>query len=247
MNDIIVLSDRLKAVLEMVTPGLSVADVGCDHGYLSIALIKNAIASSVIACDVNEGPIESCKENLFLYNVADKVTVRLGDGLKVINKGEVQAVVLAGMGGRLMEKIISDSMDVTDEVKEMILQPQSEIAALRRFLQRNGFQIISENMVCEDDKFYPIMKVIHGSMKWDSEVFVRYGKILLREENPVLHEFLFKEREYLKNLHAELVAYGDSDGAKSRLSEVENHIMINNEALLLMEKPGLFEHERVLN
>ena len=246
-NDKVVLSDRLKAVMNMVTPGLCVADVGCDHGFLSIALIQNNIASDVIACDVNKGPIESCKENLYLYNLADRVSVRLGDGLKVIEKGEVQSVVIAGMGGRLMEKIISDSMDVLCEVRELILQPQSEIAALRRFLQENGYQIISENMVCEDDKFYPILKVIHGNMNWDSEVFFRYGKILLREENAVLHEFLIKERDYLQNLHAELVAYGDFKGAQNRLPEVENHILVNKEARMLMERPGLFENERVLN
>lgn len=241
------LSERLKCVMGMVTPGLSVADIGCDHGYLSIYLIKNNIAKSVIACDVNAGPLEACKKNAFIYEVYDKIDYRISDGLDAINPGEVESVVMAGMGGRLMSRILEDAMDKLDSVKELVLQPQSEISMLRKFVMDNGFMIISESMVCEEDKYYPVFKAVKGRNIWEEELYLRYGKILLREENPVLHQFLFKERDYLKNLYAELIAFGVSDGIKERLEEVKEHISINKTALDMVERPGLFEKERVLN
>lgn len=241
------LSDRLKAVAEMITPGLPVADIGCDHAYLPIHLVREEISPHVIACDINAGPVVRAKQNVDDVQLSDNIEVRCGDGLSVISPGEAGCVVLAGMGGPLMTKILTEGRSVLDTVSEIILEPQSEVAKLRHFLQDDGFRIISENMVSEEGKFYPIIKAVPGTMDWDREVYFRYGKVLLREENPVLHEFLILEKKYLGDLLKELSANEDIPHVFVRMEEVKTDLALNADAIHLVSEPGLFENIRIIN
>ncbi len=241
------LSDRLKAVAEMITPGIPVADIGCDHAYLPIYLVRENISPYVVACDVNAGPVIRAQENIEDVDLAENIDVRQGDGLSVLTPGEVKSVVLAGMGGKLMIRILSEGEDVLEKVSEIIMEPQSDVAALRHFLQDRGFRIISENMVSEEGKFYPIIKAVHGTMDWDREIYFRYGKILLREENPVLHEFLLIEKEYCSNLLRELSENEDIPHVFVRMEEVKTDLALNTDALQLVTEPGLFENNRILS
>lgn len=240
------LSERLQAVADLITPGLRVSDVGCDHGYLSIYLMQNKIAQSVIASDVRTGPLSKASENINIYEMADKIDLRLSDGLMMIDPGEVDSIVMSGMGGNLMMDIIKRGEDVVSEARELILQPQSEIASVRHFLQDNGWVIISESMVCEDYKFYPMMKAVKGEMKWDKEVYFVYGKVLIREKNPVLHQFLIQEEEYYVNLYNELCCQVSSDRVRDRLRDVEIALALNNEALDLISEKSVVEIDRVI-
>ena len=240
------LSDRLQAVADMITPGLKVADVGCDHGYLSIYLMENKIAENVIASDVREGPLSKAKNNVRIYGVSDQVDVRLSDGLENIEPGEVDCIVMSGMGGNLMMDIMKRGQDVIDNAKELVLQPQSELSGFRHFLMENGYLIISEAMVYEDYKYYPMLKVVHGDMSWDREIFFLYGKILLREENPVLHQFLLQERDYYVNLYNDLCCQNRTDRVIERLKDVELSLKYNNEALDLINEVNSVEIDRVL-
>ncbi len=230
----------------MVTPGIPVADIGCDHAYLPIYLVKERIAPYVIACDINAGPIIRARENIEDVDLGENIEVRQGDGLSVISPGEVRSVVLAGMGGKLMMRILSEGADVLADVSEIIMEPQSEVAPLRHFLQDAGYRIISENMVCEDGKFYPVIKAVHGTMDWDKEIYFRYGKILLREENPVLHEFLLVEKQYCSELIRELSENEDIPHVFVRMEEVKTDLALNTDALQLLSEPGLFEDDRKL-
>ena len=242
-----ILSERLLAVAGMITPGLPVADVGCDHAYLPIYLARENISPHIIACDINAGPIIRAQENVDDVDMGDRIDIRQGDGLSVITPGEVESVVLAGMGGKLMIRILTEGADVLRDATEIILEPQSEVAQLRRFLQDSHYRIISENMVCEEDKFYPVIKAVHGTMDWDKEVFFRYGKILLREENPVLHEFLLIEKEYLGNLLRQLSENEHIPHVFVRMEEVKTDLALNTDALQLVSEPGLFETTRELS
>lgn len=228
----------------MITPGIPVADIGCDHAYLPIYLVRENISPYVIGCDVNAGPIITAKENVNYAGLCDKIDLRQGDGLSVLEEGEAKSIVLAGMGGRLMIRILMEGEDILENVSEVILEPQSDVSALRHFLEESGFRIISENMVREDGKYYPIMKAIHGDMSLGEEVYYRYGKVLLREEHPILHEFLIREKEYLKNLLDELSQNSEAPNALKRAEEVKRDIIINGEALGLLNTPGLFEENR---
>jgi len=240
------LSERLQAVADMITPGLRVSDVGCDHGYLSIYLMENNIAESVIASDVRKGPLSKAYENISLYGMSGKIDLRLSDGLEMIEPGEVDAIVMSGMGGNLMMDLLIRGADVVNEAKELILQPQSEITGLRHYLQDNGFLIVSETMVYEDYKYYPMMKVVNGTMNWDKEIYFVYGKILLREKDPVLHQFLIQEKDYYVNLYNELCCQVHTERVIERLKDVETSLKYNNEALDLVEEESPFEIDRVL-
>ncbi len=241
-----ILSVRLKAVAQMITPGLPVADIGCDHAYLPIYLVKEDVSPRVIACDINSGPVKRARENVDDVELSDRIDIRQGDGLSVIEPGEASCIVIAGMGGKLMTRILGEGMDVLEKDSEIIMEPQSDVPEVRHFLQDNGFRIISENMVSEDGKFYPLIKAIPGQMAWDREVYFRYGKILLREENPVLHEFLLIEKEYLSNLLKELSENEEIPHVFVRMEEVKTELALNADALMLVSEPGLFENGLVI-
>lgn len=154
------LSKRLQAIADMVTPGLTVADVGCDHGFVSIYLYEKQIAKKVIAMDLRPGPLARAKEHIEAFGYSGYIETRLSDGVTALEVGEAEAVICAGMGGRLMAKILSDGYEKVIAMKELVLQPQSELQFFRAFLRENNLHIIEEDMIEEDGKYYPIIKVV---------------------------------------------------------------------------------------
>ena len=154
------LSLRLSAIADMVTTGNRLVDVGCDHGYLPVYLIQQKKIPSAIAMDVRKGPLSRAKEHIRQYGLEEYIQTRLSDGLENLKAGEGDTLVIAGMGGPLMERILTDGQSVRDSFSEMILQPQSDIPHFRRFIQSQGFQIVEEKMVEEEGKFYPMMRVV---------------------------------------------------------------------------------------
>lgn len=154
------LSDRLNAVLDLINPCECIADVGCDHGFISIELINREIAERVIATDVRPGPLSRAEEHIEQWNLQNKIQTRLSDGVCNLEEGEAQAVVIAGMGGNLVIHILEDGMNKILQMEQCILQPQSEIEKVRRFLRENNLKIVAENMICEDGKYYPMMRAV---------------------------------------------------------------------------------------
>ena len=210
------LSKRLKSVADMVTKGSKVADIGCDHGYVSIYLVKEKLAMDVIAMDVNKGPLECARQNVEREGLAQYIELRLSDGLKALSAGEVNSIICAGMGGRLVVKILTEGKAVLSKVRELILQPQSEIQLVRKFLYENGFEIVQENMVLDDGKYYQMMRAVKGeSQQGDlgepssevisiTEVEAKYGPCLLKNQHPVLKEFLLLEKHKYEGILLEL-------------------------------------------
>lgn len=195
-----ILSERMKAITEMVTPGVSVCDVGCDHGYVSIYLVKEKGAPKAIAMDVRPGPLSLAREHVSAYGVSDKVECRLSDGLENVAPKEAQCLVIAGMGGNLMCSILKEGEEKAKSFRELILQPQSQIEEFRIFLREHGYKIVAEDMVLEEGKYYPLMKAIPyigtvGEACEDREIFDRYGEYLLRNRNPVLKQYLLRTYE----------------------------------------------------
>lgn len=156
----VTLSERLRAVVSMVTVGNRVCDVGCDHGFVSVYLIMQNISPRVLAMDVRRGPLGAAGEHIAEYGLGDLVEARLSDGLHNYNIGEADTLICAGMGGKLMRKILSEDRHKTESFAELILQPQSEVEAFRRWLREQGYRITDEKMVEEDGKFYPMMRVV---------------------------------------------------------------------------------------
>lgn len=154
------ISDRLLACAQYVKRGSRVADIGCDHGYLSIHLLTNGIAASCIASDVKEGPLQSAQRNARKFGVAGKIEFCLSDGVRDIPK-DFDCMVCAGMGGDTMIHILEDAPWLKDERYTLILQCQSKTPMLRRYLSEKGW-LISEEAVLRDGRFlYTVMKVLY--------------------------------------------------------------------------------------
>ena len=153
------LSDRLQACCNFVRPGDRVADIGCDHGYLGIYLLKNGIAQWVIASDLREGPLQSAVKNSEKFGVRDKMTFYLSDGVRNIPR-EFDTLVCAGMGGDTMVSILSAAPWLRSEQYRLILQCQTKTAQLRKYLSENGWGIQKE-IIIRDGKFlYTVMEVV---------------------------------------------------------------------------------------
>ncbi len=152
-------SPRLQTCCSFVKPGDRVADIGCDHGYLGIYLLKNGIAKTVIASDINEGPLQSAVKNSEKFGVRDKMTFYLSDGVKNIPR-DFDALVCAGMGGDTMVSILEAAPWLKSEQYRLILQCQTRIHLLRRYLSENGWRILREKIVPDGKFLYTVMEVI---------------------------------------------------------------------------------------
>ena len=232
------LSKRLSMVAGMVTDSKVVADIGCDHAYTSIYLVENNLADKVIAMDVNKGPVEIAKKNIKLYNVEEQIDVRLSDGTAKLEEDEADTLLISGMGGALIVKILAMRPDILSKCKYLVLSPQSEIFLVRQYLENVGFQIIEEDMVKDEGKFYVGIKakntykevtleayklVDNSSNIGNISVYDRFGKYLLDNKHPVLKEYLehsLKQYEEilanLKNAHINK----PSEATAKRIDEV---------------------------
>lgn len=230
------LSKRLYAVASLVTEGASVADIGTDHGYVPIYLMKNKIASKVIALDINKGPLERARMHVIGHGLKGQIETRLSDGLKNVKPGEVDTMIAAGMGGGLVIKILNDSREVVDQLTYCILQPQSEIAKVRKYLAKNQLKIVDEDMVEEDGKFYPMMKVVHGEPEKYEEYEYIYGKKLLEKKHIVLEKYLLREQCAKQSILEQLrVRLENSESARQRAVEMIDELELINQALKRFE------------
>ena len=236
------LSKRLQAVADLVTTGNAVADVGCDHAYISIYLAKQKNSPRVIAMDVNQGPIDRANENIIKYGCENKIETRKSDGLQKLEVGEVNTILIGGMGGALTIQILSTKLEVMKTVKELVLQPQSEVNKVRQFLQEQEFCIVDENMLYEDGKYYVMMRAIpkvnagEDSEKYQlqTEEHLYYGRILLEMKNPVLKEFLLWDLSLCQGIKDNLLRT-QTDNSRIRLKELEQQMELIQKGLKLFE------------
>ena len=225
------LSKRLYAVAGLVTEGASVADIGTDHGYIPIYLVEQGISPRVIALDINKGPLERARMHIIGHGLKDRIETRLSDGLAAVAPGEVDTMIAAGMGGGLVIKILTEGKEVVDTLSTCILQPQSEIYRVRQHLAANGLRITQEDMVEEDGKFYPMMKVVHGQTESYTDCEYIYGKCLLKEKHPILKKYLEREMQIKESVFRQLFKHKDSESAAKRMEAIKKDIILIEEAL----------------
>ena len=237
LRDRISLSERLLMSAGMVSKGNVVADVGCDHAHTCIWLIKNGVVDSAIAMDVRKGPLDKAKANIDLYGLSNKIELRLSDGLDALTKGEADSIIIAGMGGTLTEQILKKGLEKAVAARELILQPQSDIGLVRRFLREHGFRITDEKMCIESGKFYNSMRAVpiddnvggqNLTYSLETEMFDEYGEILLNGKNEVLKEFL---QVLLRKNERNLKQLGD--GGNERALDKKRALMHEKELIEL--------------
>jgi len=242
-GDKVVLSKRLQSLTDMVSRGKAVVDVGCDHGFVSIYLIQHGISPKVLAMDVRKGPLSRTQEHIAEYGLENYIEARLSDGLLEFREGEAQSLVCAGMGGKLMMKILTDSEKKAKALDELILQPQSELPAFRRFLKAEGYRTLDENILCEDGKFYFLFKVyfdknmaVSGSESEPMNVlYEKYGEKLLKRKHPVLRQYLELMLETARQIEENLKC-GQGERAGERIEEIRQEIKDLQAAISMYEE-----------
>lgn len=178
----------------MVPDGARVCDVGTDHGYLAAALYKSGRVKSVIATDINEKPLAHARESLERLN-AEGVSLRLCDGLAAVEKGEVDTVIILGMGGEVIAGILDRADWLKNEDITLILQPMTSSWLLREYLYKNGFDIIKEPTLIEKGKVYSVMQVrFDGKVRNADMASATIGKI----ETVTASDILYLKKQYIR-------------------------------------------------
>ncbi len=227
------LSERLKKVAHLITKGNTVADIGTDHGYLPVYIVKHNISNHVIGMDLRKAPLQKARDNIGLFNVKDNVSLRLSDGLDKLERGEADTVTICGMGGKLIQSILTKGRDKLNCNTQIIVSPQSEIAEFREFLQKEGYVTVSEHMLKEEGQFYIIIECRISDNVSDSKIdnidmesdihkaaYYRYSKQLLKEKDECLHEYLLREKQLNESVYNKVKSLEVNEGVKKRLEQL---------------------------
>lgn len=210
------ITPRLKCIIDN-THGRKIADIGTDHAYIPIYMIENSLADYFIASDVREGPISIASENIKEHNLSDKIETRLGNGLSVLNQNEANTVIIAGMGGQLISEIIEADIDIAKNVK-LTLQPMNAQYELRKYLIKNGFSIINEDISVEGFKVYNILNAEYKKQaEFENDIEYHLPKYLIGHK---YYHYLYdkKHREFSKVIRG-LKKSGNTDKEKLELYE----------------------------
>lgn len=237
------LSKRMKMVAGLVTEGKRVADIGCDHALVSIYLVRERHIPHVFAMDVNAGPLEAAEKNIRQYQVEDAVTLRLSDGFLGLKEGETDTAVISGIGGALAIKILTEGNPIIHTGYEVILQPQSELPEVRKFLRKNGWEILEEAMLFEDGKYYTAIKAVKTDAPPELNeesplvgIYDRFGAYLIRKRSDVLREYLLREKETLLEILKGLQEKNEAEKYAVRITELNQEIEAADIALSMMER-----------
>lgn len=270
------LSRRLTAIAEMVgicrqesgrirqeepagpeqTACYCLCDVGTDHAHIPIKLLLDGTITSSIAMDVIEGPLEKARQNIELYGVEDSVDLRLSDGLDAYQSGEADGLVIAGMGGRIMSRILLREPDKSRSFEELVLQPQADPDHVRRAVRMLGLFPDREKIVLEDGKYYPVMHIVHergerpdwSLLGFDPEdapaqAFLRevedeFGPVLLARKDRMLNRYLLWRKGVNDRIAGSLALAADlrSEALADKKKQVERTDRMIRTALEYFDK-----------
>lgn len=234
------ISERLKMNASLVPAGVRLADVGCDHAYVSIWLTATKTVQGSIAMDVVPGPLARAKENVSLYGLENQIELRLSDGLEKLAPGEAGCILISGMGGPLMQQILSNRREIADTAECLVLQPQSELEEFRDFLHKMGYWITAEKMCLEEGKYYFAMRAEKRPAGIDGEIpeyylekaelkslpaklVNKYGPCLIREHDGIWPDYIRREKEKREQIVKNLVQEA-TERSTARVEELQEEI-----------------------
>lgn len=227
------ISERLQRIAAFVPQGATMADIGSDHAYLPLYLAQQGVISSAVAGELNEGPFKGAEFNVRSHGYKDVISVRRGNGLAVIEPGEVEVITVAGMGGGTIKEILAAGEAKLQGVKRLVLSPQGDGDTLRRWLFAHGWKLIDEDLLIEDDKLYEIVVAERGEMQTDDPIQLEFGPILLERRHPLIADRVEYELGKIKRaLQGLEKAKGESGQEKrqqllarqAQLEEVKEHV-----------------------
>lgn len=229
------ISRRLKKIAGLVTLGNRVADIGSDHGFLPVYLIQQGISPKCIAGEVNKGPRESAFKQVQRVGLTDQIDVRLGDGIAVIEPDEVDTICIAGMGGSLITKILTDGKEKLAGISELVLQPNVGEQVVRKWLLKENWELIDEEIIEEDSVIYEILRATPGNGRKPYE-----GKERKEEELLEIGPFLWEKAPPLliKKWKLELIKQQNIMGQleKSNSPEIETKKQVFRQKIAWIEE-----------
>lgn len=197
---------RLNTLAQMVEPGSRVADIGTDHAYLPIELVKNKQINYAIASDIAKGPLQNAKDDIAEAGLQGKIETRLGPGLSTVNHNDdIDTVVIAGMGGKLITDILDDAWNKHFCFKTLILEPNIGEPGVRKWLMGHKYQIVTEKLIVESGHTYELIKARAVKKRINlSEKKILFGPYILKEKNSIFYQKWENQLAYHKKLLLDL-------------------------------------------
>jgi tRNA (adenine22-N1)-methyltransferase len=228
------LSERLQRIASYIPAGSRVVDVGTDHALLPIYLVESGRTDGVIATDVVPGPVQAAQTNVEKYGLSHLISVRCGDGLETVRPGEVDTVVIAGMGGGTAVSILQQSMDVVKFVDRLVIQPMNASRQVREFLSRTGFGLEDECLFIDDGRYYEVIvssrrippDQAYASLGDDEATHwmaMEYGPCILQDGGEVLDDYLREQYGAMQDM-LRGIEQGKTASALAKKEVVQRHL-----------------------
>lgn len=199
------LSKRLQAIAGFVSETDRVIDIGCDHAILDIYLCELYKNINIIASDIHEGALNQAKTNIERRNLNNRIETRLGDGLSIINSSEFDTIIISGMGFHNIKKILSNKPKMENYPK-IIIQCNTDVVKLRKFVTKLGYKITREELVLDNEIIYTIIEFTKGEEKYNYSQYY-FGPRILENKNELFYEYYSKKLLKYENLLLQLPGY----------------------------------------
>ena len=215
------LSSRLKAIVGMAPKAKTIADIGCDHGKVAVSLIKDGVAEHVICTDISGPSLSKARKLVEAKRLGHCVSLRVGDGLGVLEVGEADAAVIAGMGGELIADMLCKGRDKAPDT--LVLSCHTASGLLRKWLLTNGYRIDDEALVFEKRHFYPVIRAVRGDVKSLSDIELEFGPVLLQKKPKTLKFFVRRRIDQTKQIRSRVVK-AKAENKKALLEDIDAQI-----------------------
>ncbi|MDD3269917.1 MAG: class I SAM-dependent methyltransferase [Syntrophomonadaceae bacterium] len=206
--------NRLKAVADMLIKNKAAADIGADHAWLSIYLIENGLAPRVIIGELGDGPLERAVQAVHKNNLQEQVELRQGNGLQVLEAGEVASIAIAGMGGDTILEILAYDWAKARSFERFVFQPMSKSGVLRRELASQGWKIIEERVLQENGRFFVVIASEPADIPYElSDLEIDIGPFILKADNNLKKMFI---NVYLEKYRRVFSGLSNSKGGQNQ-------------------------------
>jgi len=224
------LSRRLERLADYVEKTDILGDIGTDHGFIPIYLLENNVTNQIIASDLNQGPLDNAKEELSQRGLIKSVDLRLGGGLEPYTPGEINTALIAGMGGTLIRNILEAGKAHLPYLKKLILQPMHGVVELRRFLLNNGYRIVDEDLIYENNIYYEIIVAKRGKPQAFNHTNLEFGFYMLEKDPELSKAYVGLKLGKLQEIVDNITRHGSS-ASQEKIKELRESIETYKEVI----------------